>query len=279
MQNPNWNKPEAEVANKLLTRDRDLWSEWTPVKKADGTMLRVTVPGDTFLYVVDEQALALKENPKEPYKGMNWNARPDANKQVVLQIHKWLSFYEWAPPKSSVTFFPVGDWVVGERIFATRGEYVGLKKVMTHVPIWSPEKSEFILAGKPVRGRPGTDTRPAEEVGYIEAGKAPLLVDFEGGTMTYHHGAPPPKSDDGTPAEEPKPSTGGTATDVKAPAATEVLLLTPEGKLVARSSAEDETDEKRVAREKDFTRRVKDATEGKEKEKEKEHETGGKPMP
>ena len=40
-----------------------------------------------------------------------------------------------------------------------------------------------------------------------------------------------------------------------------------------------EDDAKRMEREQDFTKRVKDATEGKEKEKEKEHETGGKPMP
>ena len=56
MQNPNWNKPESEVANKQLTQKKELESEWYPVKGPDGEMLRVSVPTDLHLYAVDEQA-------------------------------------------------------------------------------------------------------------------------------------------------------------------------------------------------------------------------------
>src|SRR5205823_895697 len=152
-----------------------------------------------------------------------------------LQIHRWFGQFEYQPPSTKkdstppTTFLQVGDWVIGERVFASRGEYVGLNKVPAHVPYWSAEQSQFTLAGRPVRG--SKDTRPVAEVRFIDQAKAPLLVDFEGGTMTYKHGAAPtPKNDDGSAADEetkPKPTTTEPE-GVKSDSATEVLLLTPD---------------------------------------------------
>ena len=60
--------------------------------------------------------------------------------------------------------YPVGDWVVAERQLVWRGELLG-QKAPTHVPIWSPEVSGFILAGKPVI-RNVRDTRPTEDIAW-----------------------------------------------------------------------------------------------------------------
>ena len=265
MQNPNWNKPESEVANKQLTQKKELESDWYPVKGPNGQMLRISVPTDLHLYAVDQRALTNGPSTgksKKEYKGMNANVESyDTSRYVPVQVHKWMTFYEYTKG-STTSFFPVGDWVVGERIFAVRGELVGVKKVATHVPIWSQEQSQFILAGRPPRavGR-GADTRPTEEVGFIEPRRAPLLVDFEGGTVTYKHGAAPvPKNEDGTPVEGFKPSPG---TEVKTSAGSEILLLTPDGKLIAREAARDDVDPERVEREKVYTERVAE-TENKE---------------
>jgi hypothetical protein len=256
MQNPNWNKPETEVANKQMAVPEELFSEWVPVKGPDGKMLRVSVPGDLNLYAVDEVAMlvAEKKNPKD-YKGMAANDRPDPSRQTVVQIHRWMSHYELTRG-TRTDQFPVGDWVVGERIFALRGEYVGSKKLATHVPIWAPEQSTFVLAGQ--APRTGADKRPTADMTFIEPKKAPLLVDFEGGTAIYRRGGTPvARNEDGTPMEGAKPTPG---TEVKVPAATEILLLSPDGKLLAHDSAADEKDKERTEREKEYSKRVDEAS-------------------
>ncbi len=100
------------------------------------------------------------------------------------------------------------------------------------------------------------------DVQLIEPQRAPLLVDFEGGTLTYKRGgAPAAKNEDGSPVEGARatPATEVRQTGV----ATELLLLTPDGKLLGRDSALDAPDEEREKRVKDFENRVLEA-EGKE---------------
>jgi hypothetical protein len=278
MQNPNWNKPESEVANKQLTVKKELESsDWYPAKGPDGKMLRVTVPQDLFLYAVDEQAIENEGKAKKEYKGMNANVTYDASKHVPVQIHRWLHNWE-RTSGTDTSFFPVGDWVIGERVIATRGELVGVKKVLTHIPVWSAEQNQFTLAGRPPRVPRGGDNRPTEPVGFIEQRRAPLLLDFDGGNVTYRHAPPPaPKNEDGTPVEGYKPAP---TTEVKTTAGTEVLFLTPDGKLLGRTAGHDAQDSERIRREKEYTERVADA-EGKEAPASggKPDPFGGKPMP
>jgi hypothetical protein len=256
MANPNLNKPATEVAYPALADPRDnpdLKSEIVPVKGLDGQPLRVSVPTDLHIYAVDEQALARKE--KREYKGMNAGKAHDSTKQAVVQIHRWMDQFEQTV-KSVTHFFPVGDWVVGERLFVYRGELLSAR-VPTHVPIWAPEHSAFTLAGRPPAGR---DKKPTEEVTFFkEQSESPLLVDFEGGSVAYQRrGAPPPKAEDGTPEEGAKPTP---PSEIKEMGTTsELLFLTPEGKLVARNSAQDETDEDRKKREAEFIERVDEAS-------------------
>jgi hypothetical protein len=250
-----------------LTHDKELLSDWYVVKGSDDKPLRVTVPDDLYVYAVDQQAL--ENTPQHPrnYKGMNANVSHDSGRQAVIQVHRWMKEYELTRGRDTNTF-AVGDWVVGERMFAYRGEYLGVKRVPTHVPIWSVEQSTFVLAGRPPTR--GADRRPTQEVQFIDARRAPLLVDFEGGTVTYRRGgSAAPKNEDGTTVEGAKATP---ATDVRfTGAATEVLLLTPDGKLLAHNSAEDEMDEARKERLKKYDDRVSEA-EGKS-----EAPTPGKP--
>jgi hypothetical protein len=256
MRNPNWNKPESEVANKQLTVPPELTSEWKPVTKPDGQMLRLSVPTDLHLYAVDEQEIENRGQSKKVYKGMHANTSYDASKQVPVQIHKWVGTYELRNRKPT-QFYPVGEWIVGERIFATRGELVGVKDVPAHVPVWSPEQSQFTLAGRPPpRAGSRSDTRPTADMSFLDARKAPLLVDFDGGNLTYRHATPPPKNDDGSPAEGVK---SPPPTEVKAVAGEEILLLMPDGRLLGRAAAIDEQDQARESRQKEYAKRVDEA--------------------
>ncbi len=255
MRNPNFGKPESEVANKQLTTMPELDSEWYPVKGPDGKMVRVSVFPDLHLYAVDQQAIEKESGGK--YKGMNANVNYDASRQVPVQIHKWEGQLEVTGKETR--FYAVGDWVVGERVFATRGEYLGLKPVPTHVPAWSAEQNQFILAGRPpAKATRGADTRPTEPVSFLDSKHAPLVVDFEAGTLSYRHAAAPvPKNDDGTPADAPKATQP--TTEVKSTTGIELLLLTPDGKLIGHSAARDEADKDRIAREKEYSDRVSEA--------------------
>ncbi len=266
MANPNYGKPDSEVAFPALSKLRELDSDWYDVKGPDGQVLRVSIPADLHYYAMDEQAYelslaGLKKMKRGIYEGMNFGKKPaDPTRQTVVQIHRWMGMYEFTRG-SKTDFYGVGDWIVGERMFVYRGELLG-QKAPTHVPIWAPEQSGFILAGRPVT-RNVLDKRPTEELTLVKPDRAPLLVDFEGGTVTYRHGgAPVPKNEDGTPVEGgAKPAVGGNVTMVGT--TTEVVLLTPDGKLVAHDSATDETDETRVMREEEYTTRVKEAATGK----------------
>jgi hypothetical protein len=251
MANPNLNKSDAEVAYHELTTMPELTSAWYDVKTGpgpDAKMLQVRVPTDLHYYAVDEKALK-----KRDYKGMNAREEPKPS-QAVVQIHHWTDYYEWVRSRSD--FFPVGDWLIGERLFIYRGESLSAR-APAHVPVWAPERNTFALAGKaPTTGR---DRTAVAEVTFIQdRDRAPLLVDFEGGNVSYVRRPAVPKSEDGTPepgAKAPPP------TEIKSQGtATELLFLTPDGKLLARNSAVDEEDQDRKKREEEYVGRVEEAS-------------------
>src|SRR5262249_44997772 len=163
-------------------------------KDSEGKMLRVSVPSDVHYYAGDEERL----HKKGEYKGINAGQGYDSTKQTVVQLHRWLGTYELTRGKST-DFYAVGDWGIAERRFVYRGESLN-QQAPTYVPIGAPEQSGFILAGNaPARGR---EKRPISQVHFVDAAKAPMLVDFEGGTLTYHRRAvAAPKNEDGTTAE------------------------------------------------------------------------------
>jgi hypothetical protein len=284
MANPNYDKPE-NVADVNLTKEKELTSVWQDVKGPDGHMLRVTVPSDLLFYAVDEKL----EHGKD-YKGLNPDARPGAD-QAVVQAHRWVDNYYLGAGRGKA-HFPVGDWVIGERLFAYRGEYAG-QDASAHLPIWEATQSKFVLAGRPpARGKDQRPTVPVSFGAHADGNKperSPLLVDFEGGRLvTYHRpGSTAPKKEETTPPDgaappdEPPPDdpdkpakSGGKAVagaDIKEVARAELLFLTRDGKLLAHDSATDAVDEERVAREEDYTKRVEEAS------GETRPDAGGKP--
>jgi hypothetical protein len=210
MANPNFGKKnQVEKA-----ADAEVKELLGPSARVPGT---VAVSRDVLHYAVDVQAL----DPKFP-------GPPAGREHVAFQIHRWMSYYEWAPPKSSTTFFPVGCWVVAERVLVSRGTLVGGRQKVT-LPVWSPEQKGYVKAGRPGAGGVEVDfgryERPVE---------APLLVDFEGGKLSYK----------GTKTEAP----------------IEVLLLSPDGKLLARDSATDAADPARKERSDAWKKWLKDGT-------------------
>jgi hypothetical protein len=209
---------------------------------------KVTVPLDVNYYAVDQAALdaaaakAPKDpsQPKEPKEAKLPVQRVKEN-QTTLQIQKWMDTLKTKREEQ-----PIGDWVIAERVVATRGEPIGPQKV--EVPYWRKTQDRFTLAsdGPSKSGRRGP---PRVDVSFSE-GDEPILVDFTGGDVSYKPTRPGsqalPVADKGT--------------------AVDVLLLMADGTLAAHDSAQDAVDAKRVLRLKenrDFIHEVKNTKGGK----------------
>jgi hypothetical protein len=210
MANPNFGK-RGRVEQAADAEVKELLGPWARVSRS------VSVGRDVQHYVVDMQAL----DPKFP-------GPPADREHVAFQIHRWMSYYEWIAPKGFPTFHPVGYWVVAERVLVSRGTPVGGRHKVT-LAVWSPEQNGYVKAGGPGAGGVEVDfgryERPVE---------APLLVDFEGGKLSYK------------------------VTKTEAPI--QVLLLSPDGKLLARDSETDSADPARKERSDAWRKWLRDGT-------------------
>jgi hypothetical protein len=183
----------------------------------------VVVPRDLVYYAVDQKAL----EPRR--KGPHYAERVRPN-QAVLQAHRWVDFI---PLSGSKRPLAVGAWAVAERLLVFKGEYVG-RKERVELPVWNTTGERFVLAtdSTPRRKLPGI----AVDFSYGQPDRSPpeaIVVDFEGGPQTYDR------------ALRPGAARLRRLTDSSA---VEVLLLSPDGKLLARSSDRDTEDPERVQR-------------------------------
>ena len=172
---------------------------------------------------------------KDKDKELKLPALPVQSNQTVLQIHRWVDYLH---PKNRIDL-PVGDWVIAERAVVTRGEPIGPQRV--EVPYWRTTQDRFTMATDvppPKAGHPAK-LPPSVEVPFVPESEAPVVVDFRGGDVTYKRTHP--KTDDPAAAADQPP-----AIQDKAPL--EVLLITPDGKLLAHDSANDIPDPQRVER-------------------------------
>jgi hypothetical protein len=241
MGNPNFDRPDA--ASQGFARLLEL-----PAKDWYVLPEKVTVPQDLYYYAVDQaklDAVAPKEpnQPKEP-KEAKLPVQPVKENQTVLQIQKWLEVLKTKREEQ-----PIGEWVIAERVVATRGEPIGPQKV--EVPYWRSTQDRFtMLVEGPQKGR--FRGPPTVEVPFSE-GDEPVLVDFTGGDATY---------------KRTQPNGAGQALPVTDKgAAVEVLLLMPDGTLAAHDSAKDAIEAKRVSRlkeEREWIHNVKNTKGGKE---------------
>jgi hypothetical protein len=191
---------------------------------------RLAVDLALHYYPVDQEALDREALPAREFASRWGSTRAPRAGQVMFQAHRWVDLV-YPDPANRRTSYAVGDWVIAERYAVFRGEQVA-QFVKTEVPVWSFTEEKFVLAtaGK-VRALPvffGDNDNPEQ---------SPLLVDFEGGEQSHVRWEPSDGREDELKARK--------VTD-RAPV--EVLLLTPEGKLLARDSKQDARDAERTTR-------------------------------
>jgi hypothetical protein len=239
MTNPNYQRedvasPEYKEKETLESSD---WYELPQI---------VTAPPEQFYYVVDEtHGLRLSDIRKmvppesAQYQLLTAKAPTPTTEQVPFQFHRWVETIQLGKGGEPI---PVGEWAVADRVFVARGEYVG-RKVNVDIPVWKPTQNAFIL---PIieSKRPNRKAHTGIDVDF---GQDPpennlILVDFEGGRVTV----PNSKTTDDS--------------------AVEVLMLSPEGKLLARNNVKDAGDEERKKRREEVMKRIQDVREGKNPE-------------
>ncbi|HEX3152125.1 MAG TPA: hypothetical protein VHR66_28895 [Gemmataceae bacterium] len=187
---------------------------------------KVKLPRAGYYYVVD---------PTPPNAKLVNQMPTPREGQAVMQFQRWFDQLNVSEKLRE----PVGDWVQSE-LLATRGQYV-YGKAFAPLPFWSSVDNAFILRNvaddKPAKGK-----EPRKGV-VVEAvpPRMFLAVDIVGGKPTTAAAKIAPN-----PGE--KTNRGGLISDE---AATEVLLLGPEG-FEVRSSARDKADPDRKEREDAF---------------------------
>ena len=171
---------------------------------------------------------------QEPWR---WTLPPfpprQESSQAAVQIHRWVESY-LPDPTNSKSETAVGEWLVAARILVERGEYVRDPEYKVPVPVKPPNLLEHDLATNPKPSRIQDKTLMS-----VPFGDETLLVDFEGGRETYTISTKPADSDE--------PSKKVTVTDE---CAVELLMMRPDGKMIARNSVTDgDTENSKIAKE------------------------------
>jgi hypothetical protein len=222
----NMNKGRTDVAYPEIADKKVLTSPWVVVPKP------VSLPDEIQYFAIDLKNVDWQyKDDKGDEKSISRNFRsysdPDARRgQAVVHIQRWLNTINVSSNPKETVSETVGDWAVAGRVLAYRGEYLG-QTAKEKLVIWSPTEEGFVLATDPYRRGSEKTTIGvsfAPEPGFEDA----ILVDFDGGNIEYERVAVPAKEDE--PAKK-KP--------VKDKAPMELLIMTPEGRLVVRDSAED----------------------------------------
>ena len=224
MANPNFGRTANEVflpqdADNKILEPKDKEKMWFEIPGI------VTVPSEMHYYAVDEKAA--------------FNGTKVGPDQTVLQIHKYLENAASGKGKE----VPVGEWSVAERVIVARGEAID-RDVRVQVPVLVEEEGKWKLAstvgielGKP--REPGIAVRfNSMPLNGTTMQREAVLVDFDG--KHEYKRAEAAKTD--------KP-----ASDVIPP---EVLILAPDGKLLAHHAAVDEKDKERTDRYADWKKRI-----------------------
>src|SRR5579883_537277 len=242
MWNPNFGQDKL-VANPEYAKEnyKILYSKWTQTTK-------ISVPAESFLYAEDVKTYRDQINDATPPRGRDATAETKAlNKllqvkenQAVVQVATWM---EQVRAGDAGKREPVGAWVVAEMPVG-RGEFIGRKQYIK-LPLWSSESQQYILrevTDKVVKGK-------FQPKGWLVDFSTPsVLVDFEGGKVK-------------TKSNIRFDTDGNIVTynrTVEEDAATEMLIVRPDGKLVVRSSAIDDADPTRKSITTEWTRWVKE---------------------
>jgi hypothetical protein len=238
MANPNYNR--SEVASAEYKIAKELKSDWYELPNT------VRVDPEIYYYVVDQPKISAKSEkpPLNSARYRMWDSRNALTDQVAFQFIRWVESTPLDPRDNETV--PVGDWAVADRVFVARGEFIG-RKVKIDIPVWQYSKNAFVLptGEKNVKekNRGLIPTGIDVDFGQDNPDNETVLVDFEGG-RSYHP----------------------TNKNLADASRTEVLMLSPDGKLLARNSAKDTDDEYRKARRKEVIDRVENIRTGQSKE-------------
>jgi len=219
--NPNFGKPEL-VAQQNWAAIKELVSGWTSTKP-------FTVPDTFHLFAVD-QFLVDQLGEKDPKK--NFTREKHRKEKDMDGNHAVLQLQRWFDTDSSREAHRISDWANAERLVVRRGEPIGVAigpmghqvDMVLEIPTWSKGKGSFEMRTT-VQGKNSRQGVPLDFVPPAVAadgkridGIAPLIVDVEGGRK---HGA--------------KVGLPGVVEEV----AQDVLILTPDGRLIVHNSRAD----------------------------------------
>lgn len=227
MANPNFGKKGGEVAYIKLAKERELVSaEWSGT---EGKPARV--PSSQFFYAVDEKP-----------SGRDWpilmgdtHLQPVNKERTAIQVHSWLQNLPGDKGQ------PVGNWILLERSLVHRGETIG-RGENVEVPVWSPTQETDVLAASVQRTRSQKGV-PIDFRVYPRDGITPaVLVDFDGGQIDSQK-----VKDKQLPSDR---------------APVQLLVMAPDGKLIARNSHEDTQDETRQETHRNWRQWIQDARQG-----------------
>lgn len=242
MTNPNYKRPD--VANPRYADSKELLSPWTTIP------IQVRIPAEIQYYAVDQR------DPQTLPKSTSKAIKPNTERQVALQLHRWFNEVNVGEGATS-TKLMIGDWSVAERIFVSRGEYVG-RRERVELPCWRCTREDFVMLsdGRQVRGDGGTKKDPQQKIGidfgYGVGGPQPeaILIDFTWGKTAV---------DKITGRTDDKVTT----TRIEDNSAAEALLMAPDGKLLLLEGARDNTDPVRIKRLEYNRGRINDTKKGK----------------
>jgi len=130
-------------------------------------------------------------------------------------------------------------------LLVTRSEYIG-RKQRVEVPIWHDTRECFLIDSKKI----GNNTVYGSIVDFAHPTNDAILVDFQGGDFNYERAE----------KKEDKPPVVHRLRDS---ARTEMVIFSPEGKLLVQDSANDSDNNDRKARLDAWRARVKEVRDGK----------------
>lgn len=223
---PNYKRSAADLATQSLAEIKELLSPWT-------TTPSVSIPLEQFMYAVDQ----IDVNPTDPKKSQPRG--PDLGKldeggvlRAPVQIHRWFG----KATDREGTEHLIGDWVIAERLLVRRGEYIGRREAVVQSLTWSKARGNWENPNvMPAPKKPKEKAPTGIPLDFTLGSPAPLLVDFDGGPRNFQN---------------------RTVGLVKEDAAMDLLILTPEGKLIVRNTHEDSDDPQRVERYDAYRNRV-----------------------
>jgi hypothetical protein len=195
---------------------------------------RVEVPHDIYYYAMDEKP---------------------GRENTIMQIHRWVD-YLFKDPQDPQTRTPLGDWTIAEKLPVRRGEYIG-RLFEVKVPLWNVLKEDFEMAVNP---KNKFDHKIAVDF-TVRTGNAldpALLVDYQGGKDVQD------RLETRTPDNKVKPTMTLDSVPVQ------ILILTPEGRLVVRTYQEDNSNQERIDRHKAWKEWISDIENGRRKPKQEE---------